>query len=54
VRVILSQEKINKTWGWFGFGGLEMVWPKRAKPCLLLRLYNWDSFQSSPTVKQDI
>jgi hypothetical protein len=44
----------NKTWNWLGFGCLEMVWPKRAKPCQLLRLYNLESCQSSPTVKQDI
>jgi hypothetical protein len=54
VQVILSREKFNKTWDWLGFGGLEMVWPKRAKPCQLLRVYNLESFQSSPTVKQDI
>jgi hypothetical protein len=44
----------NKNWGWLGFGGLEMVWPKRAKPYQLLRLHNLESFQSSPTVKQEI
>jgi hypothetical protein len=50
----LSREKFNKTWDWLGFGGLEMVCPKRAKPWQLLRLYKLESFQSSPTVKQDI
>jgi hypothetical protein len=54
MRVILSKEKVKKSCGWHGFGSLEVVWPKRAKPCQLLPLYNFASSETSSTVKQDI
>jgi hypothetical protein len=52
--VILSQEKFNKSWCWPGFGSLEVLWQKRVKLYQLLPLYNFASFKTSPTVKQDI
>jgi hypothetical protein len=52
--VIFTQEKFKKSWVWHGFVGLEVLWPKRAKPCELLPFYNFASSETSPTVKQDI
>jgi hypothetical protein len=50
----LSQERSEKVSGLHGLGGLEVLWPKRAKPCQLLPFYNFVSSETSPTVKQDI
>jgi hypothetical protein len=34
--VILIQKKFKKSGGWHGFGGLVVLYPKRAKPWQLL------------------
>jgi hypothetical protein len=52
--VNLSRKKLKKSWGWRGFGGSEVLWPKRANPCQLFAFYNFASSETSPTVKQDI
>jgi hypothetical protein len=52
--MILTQEKFKQSWGWDGFFGVEVLWPRRAKPCKLLPFYNFASSETSPTVKQDI
>ena len=49
-----ESRKFKKSRGWQGFGGLEVLWPKRAKPGQVLPLYNIASSETSPTVKQDI
>jgi hypothetical protein len=41
--VILSLEKLKKSWDWHGFGGLEVLWPKRAAS-LSLQLCKFPNF----------
>jgi hypothetical protein len=54
VGVLLSQEGFKKNCGWHGFGRLDVLWPKRAKPFQFLPFYNLASSETSPTVKLDI
>jgi hypothetical protein len=52
--MISSQENFKKSLGWHGFGGLEVLWPERAKACQRLPFYKFLSSETSPTVTQDI